>query len=215
MPPWCKIQAYLLCRSKTCPKQVSKRLTSIKWTTHWAQRWFDLDLWTCDLKINRDHLLIDGNPCTKFGIDQVEESKDIMRTTLDLQTDLQLQNNMPPFSRGGGIKIGIFLLWWSIDPGSQGSFCINGNVFLLSDNTILNIDLWPWENNSHLPLIMLINCTKLQDPWGNSSAYKARRERRTTLHHNTSRQKKFKHMLSTSVHFTEWHLHTTLNQNSK
>ena len=26
---------------------------------------FDLDLWTCDLKINRDHLLIKGNPWTK------------------------------------------------------------------------------------------------------------------------------------------------------
>ena len=42
---------------------------------------FDLDLWTCDLKINRDHLLIDGNPCTKFGIDQVKGSKDMERTT--------------------------------------------------------------------------------------------------------------------------------------
>ena len=33
------------------------------------------------LKINRDHLLIEGNPCTKFGIDQVKGSKDIERTT--------------------------------------------------------------------------------------------------------------------------------------
>ena len=48
---------------------------------------FDLDLWTCDLKINRDHLLIKGNPCTKFGIDQVKGSKDIEQTTLGLQTD--------------------------------------------------------------------------------------------------------------------------------
>ena len=53
-PPWCKNQVYLLCRSKTCPKQVSIGLKYIKWTT----QWFDLDLWTCDLKINRDHLLI-------------------------------------------------------------------------------------------------------------------------------------------------------------
>ena len=39
------------------------------------------------LKINRDHLLIEGNPCTEFGIDQVKGSKDIARTTLGLQTD--------------------------------------------------------------------------------------------------------------------------------
>ena len=37
-PPWCKIQVYLLCRSKTCSKQVSKGLKYIKWTTHWAQK---------------------------------------------------------------------------------------------------------------------------------------------------------------------------------
>ena len=43
--------------------------------------WFDLDLWTCDLQINRDHNLIEGNPCTKYGIDQVKGSKDIDRTT--------------------------------------------------------------------------------------------------------------------------------------
>ena len=56
------------------------------------------------LKINRDHLLIEGNPSTKFGIDQLKGSKDIERTTHGLQTDRptdrQLQNNMPPFSRG-------------------------------------------------------------------------------------------------------------------
>ena len=46
-----------------------------------SREWFDLDLWTCDLKINRDHLLIEGNPYTKFGIDQVKGSKDIERTT--------------------------------------------------------------------------------------------------------------------------------------
>ena len=37
-PPWCKIQVYLLCRSKTCTKQVTKGLKYIKWTTHWAQK---------------------------------------------------------------------------------------------------------------------------------------------------------------------------------
>ena len=51
------------------------------------KEWFDLDLSTCDPKINRDHLLIGRNPCTKFGIDQVMGSKDIERTTLGLQTD--------------------------------------------------------------------------------------------------------------------------------
>ena len=183
-PPWCKIQIYLLCRSKTCPKQVNKGLKYIKWTTqrakksgltltfkhvtwksigiiyslratpapsmvlitwksqkilsgqhsglrrvvwpwplnmwpenqgsstHWGQPlyqvwywssegvkrywadntvgWeelFDLDLWTCDLKINRDHLLIEGNPCTKFSINQVKGSKDIEWTTLGVQND--------------------------------------------------------------------------------------------------------------------------------
>ena len=37
-PPWCKIQVYLLCRSKTFPKQVSKGLKYIKWTRHWVQK---------------------------------------------------------------------------------------------------------------------------------------------------------------------------------
>ena len=46
-----------------------------------SKEMFDLDLWTCDLKINRDHLLFEGNSCTKFGIDQVKGSKDIERTT--------------------------------------------------------------------------------------------------------------------------------------
>ena len=39
-----------------------------------------LNMWS--LKINRDHLLIGRNPCTKFGIDQVKGSKDIDRTKL-------------------------------------------------------------------------------------------------------------------------------------
>ena len=38
MPQWCKIQVYLLCRSKTCPKQVSKGLKYIKSTTQWAEK---------------------------------------------------------------------------------------------------------------------------------------------------------------------------------
>ena len=36
--PWCIFQVYLLCRSKNCPKQVSKGLKYIKWTTHLAQK---------------------------------------------------------------------------------------------------------------------------------------------------------------------------------
>ena len=62
-------------------------LTNWKGQRYWAdntlglEEWFDLDLWICDLKINRDHILIEGNPCTKFGTDQVKGSKDIDRTT--------------------------------------------------------------------------------------------------------------------------------------
>ena len=37
-PPWCKIQVYLFCRSKTCPKQVSKGLKYINWTTQWTEK---------------------------------------------------------------------------------------------------------------------------------------------------------------------------------
>ena len=47
-----------------------------------SKEWFDLNFWTCDLKINSDHLLIGRNPCTKFHIDQVKGSKYIERTTL-------------------------------------------------------------------------------------------------------------------------------------
>ena len=96
-PPWCKIQVYLLCRSKS--KQGIK-IYKVDNTLS-TKEWFYLDLWTCDLEINRDHLLIEGNPCTKFGIDQVKGSKDrpTYRPT-DRHTDRQLQNNMPPFSRG-------------------------------------------------------------------------------------------------------------------
>ena len=104
-PPWCKIQVYPLCRSKTCPKQVSMGLKYIKWTT----QWFDLDLWTCVLKINSDHQLIGSNPCTKFGIDQMKGSKDIKRTTLGLQTDRptyrpsdSCKTICPLFQGGGG-----------------------------------------------------------------------------------------------------------------
>ena len=101
-PPWCKIQVYLLCRSKTCPKQVSKGLQYTKWTTHWAQKsGLTLTFWTCDLKINRDHF-IEGNPCTKFDIDQVKGSNDIERTTLGLHTNRPtVAKQYAPFFKGG------------------------------------------------------------------------------------------------------------------
>ena len=77
-----------------------------------SKEWFDLDLWTCELKIYRD-LLIEGNPCTKFGIDKVKGSKDIKRTTLGRQTDRKThrhtdrptvaQQHAPCFN--GGINI--------------------------------------------------------------------------------------------------------------
>ena len=44
----------------------------------------------CDLKINMDHLMIGGNPCPKFGIDQVKGSKVIDRTTKDIDIDKEL-----------------------------------------------------------------------------------------------------------------------------
>ena len=57
-----------------------------------------------------DHLLIEGNLCTKFGIDQVRRSKDIERTPLGLQTDRptdSCKTICPLFQGGGGggIKI--------------------------------------------------------------------------------------------------------------
>ena len=63
---------------------------------------------TLTFKHNKDHLLIEGNPCTKFGIDQVKGSKDIETWSTDrptdrptdIPTDRQLQNNMPLFQGG-------------------------------------------------------------------------------------------------------------------
>ena len=77
-PLWCNIQVYFLCMSEASKQGI--KIYKVD-NTLGSKEWFDLDLWTCDLKINRDHLLIEGNPCTKFGIDQVNGSKDIERTT--------------------------------------------------------------------------------------------------------------------------------------
>ena len=57
--------------------EVDNTLGSKADNTVGREEWFDLDLSTRDLKINRDHLLIEGNPCAKFGIDQLKGSKDI------------------------------------------------------------------------------------------------------------------------------------------
>ena len=42
---------------------------------------FDLDLWPCDLKIDRGHLLSQSNHCTKFYNFQLKESKDMEQTS--------------------------------------------------------------------------------------------------------------------------------------
>ena len=69
MPPWCKIQVYLLCRSKICPKQVNKGLKDIEQTTHWAKK--------SDLTLILEHVTWKSignrqNPCTKFVIESVK-----------------------------------------------------------------------------------------------------------------------------------------------
>ena len=62
---------------------------------HFLQRKnFTPDLWPCDLKINRDHLLSKGIHCTKFGKFQAY--------WVYRPPDQQVQNNMPFFQRGGG-----------------------------------------------------------------------------------------------------------------
>ena len=54
----------------------------IKQTTQWAEKsgltWL-LNMWP-ENQYLRDHILIEGNPCTKFGIDQVKGSKYIKQT---------------------------------------------------------------------------------------------------------------------------------------
>ena len=55
------------------------------------------------------HLLFEGNPCTKFGTDQVKRSNDIDWTRLGLQTDIPtdrqtVAKQYAPFFKGGGDK---------------------------------------------------------------------------------------------------------------
>ena len=100
-------------------------------TVGWEE-WFDLDLWTCDLKINMDHLLTEGNPCTKFGIVQMKGSKDIVdniwstdRPT-DQPTDWQtVAKQYAPFFKGGGHK-------------KSFCYCLN------------NLDKWPMDHINHV-----------------------------------------------------------------
>ena len=49
---------------------------------------FDLDLWPCDLKINKDHLLSRGIHCTKFGNFQVILSRDFLYKDQKFDLDL-------------------------------------------------------------------------------------------------------------------------------
>ena len=86
-------------------------LLLIKWRGQkilsWQHRGLRRVVWPWPLNVwpvNRDHLLIKGNPCNKFGIDQVKGSKDIEWTTLGLHTDRHtnrptVAKQLPPFSR--------------------------------------------------------------------------------------------------------------------
>ena len=65
---------------------------------------FDLDLWLCDLKIIKEHVVSRGIHHTKFGNFQRKVLKDMERTSHGLHTDRKMQNNLPLFSNGG-IKI--------------------------------------------------------------------------------------------------------------
>ena len=90
------------------------------------KEWFDLDLWTCEMKINRDHLLLKGNPCTKFCIDQVKGSKDIERTT--------------HWAEKSGLTLTFkHVIWKSI-----------GIIYLLSTTTAPNLVLIKWRSQKIL-----------------------------------------------------------------
>jgi hypothetical protein len=67
----------------------------------------DLDLWPLDPKINRGHLLVMTNHHTKFEVPRPKGSLVITRKPFGLRTDgptdRQVQSNIPPFLRNGGI----------------------------------------------------------------------------------------------------------------
>ena len=77
----------------------TKRSRDIKRTTFFKN--LDLDLWPCELNINRGYLLYRGIHCTKFSIFPAKRSREIEHPLLSLQTNRQVQNNMPPFFKGG------------------------------------------------------------------------------------------------------------------
>lgn len=51
----------------------------------WDQQ-FNLRKWTGKLKLKREHLLLDGNYCTKFGSFQAKRAKDIEHSTFGIET---------------------------------------------------------------------------------------------------------------------------------
>ena len=111
-------------------------------TVGWEEL-FDLDLWTCDLKINRDHLLINGNPCTKFGIDQVNESKDIERTTqLAEKSGLTLT-----FEHVTSKSIGIIYSLRATPARSMLLIKRRGQRKLTGQHSGLRRVIWPWPLN--------------------------------------------------------------------
>ena len=60
-------------------------------TFFFSDQQLDLDLWPCELKINRGHLLSRGIHSTKFGNFHVKGSKDNKQTSFGPQTDLQTE----------------------------------------------------------------------------------------------------------------------------
>ena len=50
------------------------------------EKQFNLRKWTGKLKMKREHLLLDGNYCTKFGSFQAKRSKDIEHSTFGIET---------------------------------------------------------------------------------------------------------------------------------
>ena len=113
-PLWCIFQVYLLCRSKTFMKQVTKGLKYIKWTTYWSQK--------SSLTLTFEHVisksigiiyLLGVTPAPSLLLINWKGSKDIDRTTLGLQTDRPtdrptyrptVAKQYAPFFKGG-IKI--------------------------------------------------------------------------------------------------------------
>ena len=106
MPPWCKIQVYLVCRSKTCTKQVSKGIKYIKWTTHWAQKsgltlTFKQVTWkSIGIIYSLRATTVPSLVLIKWKGQKILSGQHLVYRRTDRHTDRQLQNNMPPFSRG-------------------------------------------------------------------------------------------------------------------